>query len=67
MGDRLGLPGVVGFLKSNFILILFANHILLLNAYTHIGVFILLVFQTVILLQFSMRFYIIPSFDIKQD
>ena len=60
MGDRLGIPGVVGFLKSNFILILFANHILLLYAYTHIFVFILLIFKTVILLQFSMRFYMIP-------
>ena len=54
MGDRLG------FLKSNFIVILFANHILLLYAYTHIFVFILLIFKTVILLQFSMRFYMIP-------
>ena len=63
MGDRLGIPGVVGFLKSNFILILFAYHILLLYAYTHIVVFILLVFQTVMLLQFSILF---PSFDIKQ-
>ena len=54
MGDRLG------FLKSNFIVILFGNHILLLYAYTHIFVFILLILKTVILLQFSMRFYMIP-------
>ena len=59
MGDRLGIPDVVGFLKSNFTLILFANHILLLYAYTHSFVFILLVFKTVMLLQFSMRFYMI--------
>ena len=54
MGDRLG------FLKSNLIVLLFANHILLLYAYTHIFVFILYIFKTVILLQFSMRFYMIP-------
>ena len=54
MGDRLG------FLKSNFIVILYGNQILLLYPYTHIFVFLLLLLKTVIWLQFSMRFYMIP-------